>query len=625
MRISFRSIRSRSAITVGSVLLACRAVWGVDPVPFDMGVSGLRQTLKKLQTTASILHVVAHPDDEDGGLLAFSARREGVRTMLFSITRGEGGANLISSHFFDDLGALRTLEHSQAARYYGNELFYSRAADYGYSKTLAEARSQWQEGEPILADLVEVVRRERPTVIASRFRGDSRDGHGHHQMAGVISQLVFDAAADPNRFPEQLERGLRPWKARKLYSNNIRPQWRAEDRDAWTIAISTGDYDALLGRSYAQVARYGLGFQRSQGISGHAGRVGPNESYYRIRQSRIPDYQPSREASMFDAIDTSIRGLATIAGPMPHSSLTNGLNRIHMAAESAVAKFDSTSPEACVPDLVAGLEATRHLIEQLRRLGLTDDHRFELEFQLRRKEAEFRDAIRTALGLHLESWASSTPQQSSRSFFGGSQSGFQHATPGQTIHVKTRLVNRSRIPISVKTIEYHTPQSWHVETGELAETELNYNEVAESITTIELGDEAAATRPYWFRDSIREPLYRLLDTNHRQRPLPADPAHCVVSVHVLGQDVQMGCPIAVRMKHPILGNVEYPLSVVPEVGLMFSTTSGVVPAGRNDYDVSVAVRSDAKDVATGDISLDLPVGWSSAPRSPPFRIGARGR
>ena len=130
-----------------------------------------------------------------------------MRTMLFAITRGEGGANMISNHFFDELGALRTLEHTKAASYYGVELFYSHAADYGYSKTLDEARRQWQDGLPILEDLVEVIRREQPTIMLSRFQGSDRDGHGHHQMAGVISRLAFDAAADPNRFPDQIERG----------------------------------------------------------------------------------------------------------------------------------------------------------------------------------------------------------------------------------------------------------------------------------------------------------------------------------------------------------------------------------------------------------------------------------
>jgi hypothetical protein len=173
------------------LLLAClaRISAAQDILRLEDGAVGTYLTLKQLRTTASVLQVVAHPDDEDGAVSAYCARGLGVHTMLFSITRGEGGANLVSNHFFDALGAIRTLEHQRAAGYYGNELYYSRAADYGYSKTLAEAMKQWQDGVPILADLVEVIRRERPTVILSRFRGDPRDGHGHHQMAGVLQAI----------------------------------------------------------------------------------------------------------------------------------------------------------------------------------------------------------------------------------------------------------------------------------------------------------------------------------------------------------------------------------------------------------------------------------------------------
>ncbi len=252
-----------------------------DLVSLDRGAVGAYLALKQLSTTGSVLHVVAHPDDEDGPLLAYCARGLGAHTMLFSITRGEGGANLISDHFFDELGALRTLEHQRAADYYGNSLYYSRTADYGYSKTLAEAMKQWQNGVPILADLVEVIRRERPTVMVSRFQGEPQDGHGHHQMAGVLSRWAFDAAADPAKFPEQIARGLEPWQVSKLYVN-VPSRWRQPSDRQWTVALPTGQYDPMLGRSFAQIARFGLGFQRSQGISGHEGDPGPNTTYYRL-------------------------------------------------------------------------------------------------------------------------------------------------------------------------------------------------------------------------------------------------------------------------------------------------------------------------------------------------------
>ena len=226
--------------------------------PDGHGPAAFWQSLVKLRTTGSVLYITAHPDDEDAGTLTYLARRQGVRVMLLSLTRGEGGADLIAPFFFDALGILRTLELRRACDVYGTELFFTRAADYGFSKSLEEALKKWRGAEEILADVVRVIRRERPDVVISRFRGDSRDGHGHHVLAGVLAQRAFEAAADPERFPAQIREGLEPWQVKKLYSKTIRPGRRAEDKDLWTVAVDSGEYDPLLGCSYYQLGRYGV-------------------------------------------------------------------------------------------------------------------------------------------------------------------------------------------------------------------------------------------------------------------------------------------------------------------------------------------------------------------------------
>lgn len=181
------------------------------------GASGLWQALLRLQTTAGALHVCAHPDDEDAGMLALLSRGRGVRTALLTLTRGEGGANLVGSELFDGLGVLRTEEMTRAARVYGVGQFYTRAVDYGYSKTQEESLEKWGR-EAVLRDMTYVVRTFRPDVIISRFQGSPRDGHGNHQLSGTLAREVFSAAGDPTRFPEQISRGLKPWKPRKLYA-----------------------------------------------------------------------------------------------------------------------------------------------------------------------------------------------------------------------------------------------------------------------------------------------------------------------------------------------------------------------------------------------------------------------
>lgn len=314
------------ALALVLILTGSGLALGDDRLPEDCGAAGLWRSLLELRTTASALHITAHPDDEDGSSLTLLARGQGVHTMLLSLNRGEGGANLIAPFFFDELGVLRTLELLQANRYYGAELFFTHMVDYGFSKTLDEALTKWGGEEAMLRAVVRVVRRERPEVIISRFRGDPRDGHGHHQAAGLIAQQAFDAAADPNRFPEQIAEGLRPWQPNKLYMNNIRPAWRPEDEALVTLMVDSGIYDPLLGRSYAQIAREGIGYQRSQGTAKRARPAGAYRRYYRLVKTALPGYSAQREDTFFDGLDTSILGMARLSGAHVPSWFSTGLN-----------------------------------------------------------------------------------------------------------------------------------------------------------------------------------------------------------------------------------------------------------------------------------------------------------
>src|SRR6476469_10019529 len=179
-------------------------------LPINRGSTALWQSLKKLHTRASLIMVTAHPDDEDGGMLAYESRGQGTRVALLTLNRGEGGANVMSPDYFDALGLVRTMELLSAGRYYGVNQYWTRVIDYGFSKTKAESISKWTH-DRVLYDVVRVVRMVRPLVITSVFVGGPSDGHGNHQTAGAMAQEVFKAAADPKMFPEQIQSGLRPW------------------------------------------------------------------------------------------------------------------------------------------------------------------------------------------------------------------------------------------------------------------------------------------------------------------------------------------------------------------------------------------------------------------------------
>src|SRR5579864_1315096 len=186
-------------------------------LPANRGAAAVWQSLKKLHTRASLIMITAHPDDEDGGMLTYESRAQGARVALLTLNRGEGGANVMSSDYFDALGLVRTMELLAAGRYYGVDQYWTRVVDYGFSKTKAESIAKWTH-DRVLYDVVRVVRMTRPLVVTSVFVGGPTDGHGNHQTAGAMAQEVFKAAGDPNVFPDQIVAGLRPWKPLKDYA-----------------------------------------------------------------------------------------------------------------------------------------------------------------------------------------------------------------------------------------------------------------------------------------------------------------------------------------------------------------------------------------------------------------------
>src|SRR5205085_8184216 len=282
-------------------------------LPQDRDPGALWQELQKLRTTARLMHVTAHPDDEDGGMLTLEARGHGATIVLFTLNRGEGGQNKFGSETADDLGILRTLELLAADRYYGVEQRFSRVVDFGYSKTADETFSKWQGHEAALGDLVLAIRLFRPDVLISRFTGSKRDGHGHHEAAGILTREAFRVAADRSRFPEQIAAGLLPWQAKKLYSDNVP---RAADLsvadDDYTLRLDTGQYSPVLGMSYAQFGLEGLAHQTSQGTGGARISPGHRYTYYKLLDSVLPATPPgAHEQDFTDGIDTSLPALAS--------------------------------------------------------------------------------------------------------------------------------------------------------------------------------------------------------------------------------------------------------------------------------------------------------------------------
>src|SRR6202789_1458982 len=259
------------------------------PLSVDTGATGLKLMLRRLHTTARLMHTVAHPDDEDGGMLTLESRGHGDSVLQLTLNRGEGGQNIIGSDLFDELGIVRTLELLSADRYYGVEQRFTRVADFGFSKTPEETFEKWGGHDIALGDMVRVIRTFRPDVLVARFSGTDRDGHGHHQASSILAKEAFRAAADPKRFPEQIAAGLQPWQAKKFYIGNVCGFGATTCPDAnWTLKLNTGEPSADLGGSYVQFAMQGLRHQLSQGSANWTVDPGDRYTFYKLVDSVEP-------------------------------------------------------------------------------------------------------------------------------------------------------------------------------------------------------------------------------------------------------------------------------------------------------------------------------------------------
>ncbi|MGH7667911.1 MAG: PIG-L family deacetylase, partial [Gemmatimonadaceae bacterium] len=392
-------------------------------IAIDRGSAALWQSLLKLRTRASVIMIVAHPDDEDGGLLAYESRGQGARVALLTLNRGESGQNLMNSDSWEALGLDRTHELLAADRYYGANEYFTRVIDFGFSKSKEEAMQKWTH-QRVLADVVRVVRMVRPLVITSVFVGGPSDGHGHHQVSGQMAQEAFKDAGDSTMFPDQIRDGLRPWTPLKDYArvptfairnhaiwdyangqtyplrffNYITGQW-INGLLPTSVSISEGDYDPLLGGSFAQIARQGLGFQKTQNGGVTPGPPGPTISAYSRFGSRVTS--PDHEATLFDGVDVSLAGIADLARGQDDVFLKRGLATVSADVDRAMQQFDARHPEAIAPILADGAKANLALIAAVEHSALSAGAKYDVLHELHVKAAQFNATLAESLGLNV--------------------------------------------------------------------------------------------------------------------------------------------------------------------------------------------------------------------------------
>jgi len=550
-------------------------------VPFP-GAIEIQQSLDKLNQLGTVLMIAAHPDDEQTAALAYFARGRYMRTAYLSLTRGEGGQNLIGPEQGPQLGIIRTQELLAARRIDGAEQFFTRAIDFGFTKTAEETFAKWGH-DRILSDVVWVIRQYRPDVVILDFSGTPADGHGQHQVSAILGKEAFEAAPDPNRFPEQLK-WVQPWRAKRLVRANI-GGWMflfagisppAGGRGGSPFpefpplppagVADTAAFNPILGYSYQELAAMSRSMHHSQG-TGVIRRPGPGDSTFGLVAG-----DPSSK-DLFEGVDTTWRRL-------PGGAAVGAL------LDGAVRAFDIEHPEKSLPALTRARPLVAAISDPLARIKL----------------AELDEAIALCAGLFVEA-----------------QAGQPNVSPGTALAATVTVLNRSNAHV---TLDSGAVEGIWNEPLAVKPATLGYNQSA-TIQFAHLVPPAQPyTQPYWL---VKPPSGDVYQVDDQLLVGLADTPPAVkmrLRLTVDGAAIEVVRPVHYRYAPRAEGERVRPLAIVPAVAVNLPASVAVFPS-MAPRQVEVAVRANAANAA-GDLRLDVPAGWKAAPTSRPFKLAAVG-
>ncbi len=609
--ISIRIPKPVSFLLIILVVFGCQ----VAPVGFhsladtrpseDRGAMALGQAIKRLGVVGSVLHTGAHPDDEDSGLLAYLARGRQVRTAYLSLTRGDGGQNVIGPELYEPLGVIRTEELLAARRLDGAQQFFSRAFDFGFSKSRTETLSKWDR-EAVLADMVRVIRTFRPLVIVSAWSGTPNDGHGHHQAAGLLTREAYRAAGDPARFREQ---GLPPWQARKLYLRSF--DGAASPREFLpsmaTLSLNTGEFDPLLGCSYYEIAARGRSQHRSQD-QGTIEARGPRYSRLRLIDSKLGPIK--NEKDIFDDIDTLLTGIADYAGAAA-PKLREQLAEVQAAADEASAKYNPLAEAAIASVVARGLNKLREIRSGLGALGLSEPQRYEINFLLEQKEADFSDALLKSEGVVVDCLADD-----------------EVVTPGQAFTISLSAYANSAVKVGAFGLQ--TTAGWTVvQKGKERVTEIEGRLVLQAEYSVTAGADVEPTRPYWLNEARKGDMFAIAKpakgtTGIEPVSLPAVVGFAEFTIS--GSLVRTTQEVENRYADRELGEIRHAIKVAPAVSVNVSPDILIYPKSSVavERQVTVSVTDNRKGGVRGSLSLQKPDGWLATPAGFDFDLKREG-
>jgi LmbE family N-acetylglucosaminyl deacetylase len=560
--LSSRAMLRRLSVFLLAILLASAAE--------ARTASELQLALRKLNVLGSALYVAAHPDDENTAMLSWFASERLYRTGYLSVTRGDGGQNLIGDEKGALLGVIRTQELLEARKIDRAEQFFTRAIDFGYSKTADETLSVWDRNA-VLADVVWTIRRFRPDAIVTRFPTTGEGGHGQHTASAMLAEEAFRAAADPTKFPEQL-RHVSIWQPKRVFWNRF--SWQRIDPDSPVVAndlrVDLGTYNPLLGRAYTEIAAESRSQHKSQGF-GSAERRGTVINYY----NQTAGERATKD--LFEGIDTTWNRVP-------------GGERAGELLEQAYETFDPSAPGKTIPLLLDAYA-------ELERLAAADEPNHWIEV----KRRDLLEVIRDAAGLSIDVSASESA-----------------VTPGGEISMNVSVVNRSDYPFILSTVA-----SPHAQPSKGPGAPLKNNQPVRTDLKIAVPSDYPLSQPYWLRDEGTTGMFRVDD--QKLIGLAENPPSIPITVSLTdpqSRTLIFTVPAVHRRVDPVAGEQVREVEVVPAVTANLGEQVYLFPDAK-PKEIALKVRSFAP-AARGTVRLVAPAGWKIAPASHPLSLDTKG-
>ncbi len=536
--------------------------------PVKPNSAEIHEAIKKLNFLGSVLYLAAHPDDENTRMISYFSNEVHARTAYLSITRGDGGQNLIGPEIRELLGIIRTNELLKARETDGGEQFFTRANDFGYSKHPDETLDIWNK-EMVMNDVVKVIRKFKPDIIINRFNAESAGKtHGHHTSSAMLSTEAFDLAADPSYKTELYQ----PWTTQRLFFNThwwfygSRESFEKVDKSEM-LWFDTGVYYPSFGLSNSEIASLSRSMHKSQGF-GSTGVRGSDKEYVQLLKGKMP----TNKNNVFEGVDTSWLRV-------------EGGESIKRIMDKVEKDFDFRDPSRSLPELLKAYV----LIKELK-----DEHWRELKLK------QIKELLASCSGLYLEGAATN-----------------DYATRGEDVSVKIEAINRSEQKMKLIAVEL-LPHN----ISTVINKDLNNNISINEEMTMHVSDKANLTSPYWLEEKGSLGMYMVKDHSLIGNPISKAAYRINFKIDFEGTLIDFEKDVIYKFNDPVKGEVYQPFEIVPDA-VSHIASKVVIFNDDQPKEIPVKIKS-FKNSISGLVQLSVPEGWKVSPKQLEFELNNRG-